>query len=356
MAEEQDKSQQTEDASPKRLEEARQKGQVPASREPASAIAFLVLASLAVTGLGGWMADHSAQMMRDYLSGRVHLDATAAGMQVLLLRIATDLALLVLPIALPIMLLGMLVSVMVTGPVFTFEPLIPKLDKINPMKGFARLFSTRSLAELIKSILKIAVLTIACWAVVVDLWPTALAATRMESGAIALLSAEGSLRIAALAALVFLFVALLDVLYQRWEHAKSLRMSIKEVKDEYKETEGDPYVKARIRRIQMETSRKRMMADVPKADVIITNPTHIAVALAYESSKGGAPRVLAKGQGKIAEKIREIARENGIPIRENKPLARSLFKTVKIGAEIPEVLFEAVAVVLAEIYRMKRRV
>lgn len=216
-----------------------------------------------------------------------------------------------------------------------------------------RLFSTRSLAEFVKSIVKLTVISVVCWIVVEDLFPHALRSTRQEPEAIVSLLVSGSMKIAALVAFVFFFIAMADVIYQRWEHAKSLKMSMKEIRDEHKESEGDPQLKAKIRQLQMEQARNRMMADVPKADVIITNPTHIAIALKYEHGAAGAPRMLAKGKGKVAEKIREIARESGIPIRENKPLARSLFKSVKIGEEIPEELFEAVAVILAEIYRVK---
>jgi len=353
MADEQDKSQQTEEATPKRIEESRKKGQVPNSKEPSTALSFLLLASMAMTGLGAWIVAVFLDMTRSFLSGSVTLDSTPEGIQGLLIDVMTDVALMVLPIAVPIMLVGMLVVFVVTGPVFTFETLKPKFEKISPLKGLKRLFSTRSLAEFIKSILKLCVITVACWIVVEDLFPHTLKSTRQSVGDITDLLVTGSMQIAALVAFIFFFIALADVLYQRWEHMKSMKMSQKEIRDEHKESEGDPQLKAKIRQVQMEQARGRMMADVPKADVVITNPTHIAVALQYEHGSLGAPRVLAKGKGKVAEKIRELARENSVPIRENKPLARSLFKSVKIGEEIPEDLFEAVAIILAEIYRMK---
>ncbi len=353
MADDQDKSQQTEEATPKRIEEARKKGQVPNSKEPSTALSFLLLASLATTGLGSWMVSIYMDMTRSFLSGSTKLLATPEGMQDLLADVMIDFFLMVLPIAVPIMLIGMLVVFVVAGPVFTFETLKPKFEKVSPLKGLKRLFSTRSLAEFVKSIVKLCVITAVCWVVVDDLFPLALRSTRQEPEAISSLLVSGSMQIAALVAFVFFFIALADVLYQRWEHAKSLKMSQKEIRDEYKESEGDPQMKAKIRQIQMEQARNRMMADVPKADVVITNPTHIAIALKYEAGSLGAPRLLAKGKGKTAEKIRELARENGVPIRENKPLARSLFKSVNIGEEIPEELFEAVAIILAEIYRMK---
>lgn len=354
MADDQDKSQQTEEASPKRLEDARKKGQVPQSKEPSTALAFLVLASLAFTGLGSWILARMMDLMRDAFSGKLTMDADPQGFQEFWGHLTLEAALMVLPVAIPMMLVGMFVAFLVAGPVFTFETLQPKMDKVSPMKGLKRLFSTRSLSEFVKSILKLVVISIACWLVVEDLFPHALRSTRKDVESIGALMVEGTTQIAALVAFLFFFIAMADVLYQRWEHMKGLRMSKKEQRDEYKEAEGDPYLKSKIRQIQMEQAQNRMMADVPKADVVITNPTHIAVALKYEEGGFSAPKVLAKGKGEIAAKIREVARENDIPLRENKPLARSLFKSVEIGGEIPESLFEAVAIILAEVFRMKK--
>jgi len=354
MADDQDKSQQTEDASEKRLEDARNKGQVATSREPSTAISFLLLASLAVTGIGAWMAKHIEDMMTFYLSGKATIDMTPNGMQDLLVEVGMTLAMLVLPIALPMIFLGALAIFLVTGPVFTFEPLIPKMEKVSPMKGLGRLFSTKSLAEFVKSVVKLTVISGICWFVLADLFLPALQSTRQSIGDIAKLMVQGSLAIVGLVAAFFFVIALADVLYQRWEHAKSMKMSIKAVRDEQKESEGDPMLKAKIRQIQMEQAQNRMMADVPKADVVITNPTHFAVALKYDQFGNGAPKVIAKGKDLIAQKIKALAKENDIPIRENKLLARSLFKEVEIGYEIPEQLFEAVAVILAEIYKLRR--
>ncbi|MDX8394777.1 MAG: flagellar biosynthesis protein FlhB [Mariprofundaceae bacterium] len=353
MADDQDKSQQTEEATPKRIDDARKKGQVPLSKEPSTALAFLLLAGLGVTGLGAWISQAFLTMTKRYLSGQSTVEMTPEGMQELLATLVIDMAMVLLPIALPIMLVGMLVAFVVTGPVFTFETLKPKFEKISPMKGLGRMFSTRSLAEFVKSILKMSVIGLTCYMVVIDLFPLALMTVRQDVGAIGSLLVEGSMKIAGLVAFVFMFIALADVIYQRWEHAKSLKMAQKEIRDEHKETEGDPQLKAKIRQIQMEQARNRMMADVPEADVVITNPTRLAIALKYDQLGLGAPKIIAKGQGEVAKKIRELAQEHDIPLRENKPLARSLFKSVEIGEEIPEDLFEAVAVILAEIFQMK---
>jgi len=353
MPEEQDKSQQTEEPTSKRLEDARKKGQVAKSHEPSTAISFIMAASLGVTGAGLMVVRRLSTIMHDYLGGGIHIAMDPHGMQTLLLDVVIDLAWTVLPIALPILLFGMLATFLITGPLFTFETIKPKLEKISPGKGIKKLFSTRSLSGLVKSLLKIIVISLAAWAVISGQWQDTFTSIQRSPAAIAKLAANASLEIIALTALIFTLIAIVDVLYQRWEHTKSLRMSAKEIADEHKETDGNPQIKAQIRRLQTEQARSRMMTDVPKADVIITNPTHIAVALGYEPGSRGAPKVLAKGKGVIAQKIREIAGENRIPVRENRPLARSLFKHVKLGDEIPEHLYEAVAIILAEIFRLK---
>ncbi len=353
MSGEQDKSQQTEDASEKRLEDARKKGQVATSREPSTAISFLILASLSATGLGAWIASHNEQLMKQYLSGQVKVDMTPEGMQTLLVDLSLEIALMVLPIAIPMVLMGMLVIYLVTGPVFTFETLKPKMEKVSPIKGLGRLFSSKSLAEFVKSVTKLSMISFICWYVVSDLFLPAIHSSRKSVDDIVMLMVDGSLAIVGLVAAFFFVIALADVIYQRWEHAKSMKMSMKEVRDEHKESEGDPQLKAKIRQIQMEQAQNRMMADVPKADVVITNPTHFAVALKYDALGGGAPMVVAKGKNEIAQKIKALAKESGVPIRENKLLARSLFKEVEVGHEIPEQLFEAVAVILAEIFKVK---
>jgi len=353
LADEQDQSQKTEEATPKRQEDSRKKGQVPTSREPSTALTFLVLASLGFTGAGAFSIHRIITMMHDFISGKIIFEATPLGMQNLLLRLFADTAAILLPIVLPMMVLGMLITFLVTGPVFSFDTLKPKLEKISPLKGLKRMFSTRALSEFVKSLLKLCVISLACWWVMSGLFYSVLSSVRKDAASIAYLVVDGSLRLTALVGFIFLFVAGIDVIYQRWEHAKSLRMGQKEVRDEHKETEGDPLIKGKIRQIQMEQARSRMMADVPKADVIITNPTHLAVALSYKPDSPNAPKVLAKGRGKVAEKIKAIARDHHIVIRENRMLARSLFKSVRIGDEIPRHLYEAVAIVLAEIYRMK---
>lgn len=353
MAEEKDKSQQTEEPTQKRIEEARKKGQVVKSREPSTAIAFLVLGLLLISGAGSFLAGTLKGSMGQFLLGDWHDAFSPDGMQRLFWQISADMALILATLTIPVLLLSLLAMFVISRPVLTFSPLKPKLERIDPIKGFKRMFSTRALVELLKSVLKLILISSVCWATASFYRVQALASTHMDAFTIGRLAFESSVWLVLGGGLFFLFLSAFDVLYQRWEHLKELRMTVKELKDEMKETEGDPHLKSRIRQIQMETARSRMMNDVPTADVVITNPTHIAVALKYEQGSAHAPKVVAKGKGRLAERIKEIAKENNVHIRENKVLARTLFKVVKVGQEIPEHLYEAVAIILAEVYNLK---
>jgi flagellar biosynthetic protein FlhB len=216
-----------------------------------------------------------------------------------------------------------------------------------------RLFSLRSLAELVKSIVKILFVAAVAYLMIkqdLDLIPTL---TRQSVLDIFVFAARVAFKICFNVCLALVVLAILDFAYQRWEHEKSLRMTKQEVKDENKQTEGDPKIKARIRSIQMETARQRMMAAVPTADVVITNPTHLAVALRFDAARMIAPQVIAKGAGHVAERIKQIAAENDVPLVEDKPLARALYKIVEIGNTIPADLYKAVAEVLAYVYRLR---
>ena len=349
-----DASQRTEEATPKRREEARRKGQVPQSREPATAVAYLVLAA-ALAGMAASGAGALARAARAALSGELAPPATPEGVAALAWRVAGWIAEAVLPFALPALVAGVLVQFLVTGPVLTTAPLAPKLERISPIAGAKRLFSLRTLVELVKSLVKIAVLGAVAALALADAWPELLRAPLASPGALVRdwLGAAG--RLAGLSAFAFALLALGDWLYQRWEHGRSLRMTKQEVRDEAKETEGDPQIRARIRQVQSEMARRRMMAEVPKADVVVVNPTHVAVALRYAPGRDPAPRVVAKGKGALARRIREIAEAHGVPVREERSLARSLYALVKVGETIPEALFEAAAILLAEIYRARRR-
>ncbi|MBF0126390.1 MAG: flagellar biosynthesis protein FlhB, partial [Magnetococcales bacterium] len=246
-------------------------------------------------------------------------------------------------------------SVIQNGFMFSVEPLMPKLSKLNPVAGFKRLFSMRSLVDLIKSIIKMTLISLVVYWSIKGSLDEIMGLTATSLDHVVLTLGERSLDVLWRVTLVFLAIALLDFMYQKYEHIKALRMTKQEVKDELKQMEGDPLVKSRIRQIQREMAQRRMMAEVPKADVVITNPTHFAVALLYQQGKMSAPKLTAKGRGRVAERIREVARSNGVPIVENPPLARSLFKDVDLERLVPPELFKAVAEVLAYVYGLRSR-
>lgn len=264
-----------------------------------------------------------------------------------------------LVIMLPFLLAGFLSALLGNGLQFSFkistEPLKPKADKFNPLNGFKRMFSMQALVNLLLSIAKIAIIFFVAYSVIKGHMNEIYLLYELDlNQAIALIGnlvIDTGLRISA----VYLALGFLDFFYQRRKFRNDIKMTKQEVKDEYKDSEGDPEIKGRQRQKMREVSQRRMMQDVPKADVVITNPTHIAVAIRYDEHSSQAPIVLAKGEEIVAQRIKDVARENNVEIVENKPLARALYTTVDIGAEIPPELYQAVAEVLAIIYNKKRK-
>ncbi len=342
----------TEQATPKRRDEARKKGQVAKSRELASV--SVLLSSLFTLYWGSsFFMTHLCKTLGYYLAHLNTLDIGINSIQSLTLLGMKQFFILLGPLFFVITFIALLSNYLQVGTLFTWEPVIPKFSKINPMEGFKRLFSLQSIVEFIKSLFKLIIVTWIAWSTVQDhlgLLPPLLDETPYQ---ITAYIGEVSFKIFWKSCLAMILLSVMDYMYQRWEFEKNIRMTKQEVKEEYKQTEGDPQVKSRIRSIQRELARKRMMQEVPEADVVITNPTHLAVALKYETGKMEAPYVVAKGAGIIAERIRQIARENGIPVVENKPVAQSLYKLVEIGQIIPENLFQAVAEIFAYVYRLK---
>jgi len=351
VAEEQTGQERTEPATPKRREDARKKGQVAKSRELPTAAAILG-GALFFWVAGGRMLGDAGGMMRQAFGRIVQEDLSLLRFQAVLLASAADGIRLMTPLLAVMLILGVASNILQTGPVASLQPLVPKLSKISPAAGFKRIFSAVTLMELFKSIVKMLAICAAVYAVLQSEAGhlPALASMRLE-GLLPYLGGV-SFRIAVTAGLVLLVMAAIDFGFQRYEHEKRLRMTRQEVRREFKETEGDPMVRARIRSIQREMARKRMMSDVPTADVVVTNPTHLAVALKYDAAAMAAPRVVAKGAGHVAARIRELARQAGVPVMEDKPLARALYKAVEVGREIPFELYQAVAEVLAFVYRV----
>jgi flagellar biosynthetic protein FlhB len=342
----------TEPASERRLQQAREDGQVPRSRELAAC------ASLLAGGLLLWTTGASLQsaltlLLKDTLS----FPREFAFEPALLLEHGSHVLGRVLWALLPfaaVVLAAVIVSpLLVGGWLFSAKALAPKFDRLDPVAGIARMFSLQSLGELGKALAKTVLVGAAAWYVVRshadDVF--ALAMVPVGAGDLSL----GHLLFVAFASMVgvLALVAAADVPWQRWRHAKQLMMTREEVRQEHKEQEGNPEIKGRIRAQQREMARRRMMADVPKADVVVTNPTHYAVALKYSEGRDAAPVVLAKGADDVAAKIREIAGEHGIPMLEAPPLARALYRHVEPGDAIPERLYTAVAQVLAYVFQLR---
>jgi flagellar biosynthetic protein FlhB len=283
------------------------------------------------------------------------LSLQPANLQSLSWELIWNIILILSPILATVFVVSILSHYIQSGPIFSIEILKPDLSKISLLKGMGRVFSKQSLVELIKSLFKILIIGWVAYSIIKKELPHLLLLTGQEPGLISQSICAITWSLFIKTGLVMMLLAGLDYLYQRWTYEKSLRMTKQEIRDEMKTTEGDPLIKSRIRSVQRQLARRRMMAEVPKADVIITNPTHLAIALYYKAKEMEAPKVVAKGSGWIAEKIIEIGRNHQIPVIENKPLAQILYKTVNLGEIIPSALYQAVADLLAYVYRIKNK-
>jgi flagellar biosynthesis protein FlhB len=264
--------------------------------------------------------------------------------------------LIVAPVFALLLVLGFLSTFVQTGFMWSFEALTPKFETLNVANGIKKMFSLKSAFEVLKSLVKITVLGYICYAVIKKESPAILALASQDTVSIVVYIARTCFSLAVKVGIVFLFIAGLDYMRQRWQQKKDLKMTLQEVKEEVKDREGNPLVKSRIRSLQREMSRKRMMDDVKKADFVVTNPTHFAVAIRYVAKEMPAPKIVAKGAGFIAEKIKSTARSSGVTIIENKAVARGLFYAVKVGDYIPEKFYLIVAELLAQVYRKRNRV
>lgn len=352
MAEDSD-LERTEPASARRLERARQDGNVPRSRELAT-LAVLLASFGVVAALGLFMFRGLHRVMQNTLSFD-HADIeTPAMMGRNLMEAGTDGMLIVLPLIGGVVVAAIAANVMISGWVFTTKVMELDFTKLSPMAGLGRMFSWNSVAELFKALMKGGLIAgVAGWMIwyqhegILGLAVEPLESAMVHFGQISLLTFLA-------AAAAFGLIVLLDVPYQLWNYHRQLRMTKEELRQESKEMEGDPQIKARIRSLQREAARRRMMQEVPKADVVVTNPLHFAVALKYEERTMSAPLVLAKGSQLVAERIKELAREHRVPVVEAPPLARALHRHAEVGESIPGPLFTAVAQVLAYVYQLNK--
>ncbi len=344
----------TEQATPKRREEARKKGQVAKSRELAS-VAVLLSGLFTLSWGSTFFYHHITDTLSYYLERFPGLEITSDNIDGLAMLAMKQFALMLVPLFLVLCAVAILSNYLQVGGLLSLEAIKPQASKISPLQGLKRLFSLQAMVEFMKSLLKLTIVGWIAYDTVRDETMNLLPLLDKEPIQILQYMGGVSFSLFLKTCMVMVILATLDFLFQKWEFEKNLRMTKQEVKEEFKQTEGDPHTKSRIRSIQREMAQKRMMAEVPKADVVITNPTHLAVALKYEAGRMEAPMVIAKGAGVIAEKIREIAKKNNVPVIENKPLAQSLYKLVDMGKPITENLYQAVAEVLAYVYRLKSK-
>lgn len=342
----------TEKATPKRREEARKKGQVAKSIELNSAV-LLFVALIFFYFNANSFKDTAIYSFNYFLNLPYHISLNNVGklyadvMKIFFMFVGVFFILIVI--------VALLVNIAQTGIMISFERLNFDLEKLNPINGIKNLFSLRALGELAKSILKIIIIFSIMYFFVKAKYKSWLDLTDQPINVFTFSLAKNMFSITLYLVLFMIFLAILDYMYQKYIFERSIMMSKEEVKEEFKQMEGDPKIKAKIRKMQMELSRRRMMENVKTADVVITNPTHIAVALKYDQSKMNAPKVVAKGLDLVALRIKEIAIKNDVVVVENPPLAQSLYKQAQIDKEIPFELYEAVAKILSYVYNLKNK-
>ena len=349
---EKDDAQKTEDPSQKRLDDARQKGQIPFSREVVNFFMMMALCFI-VINLAPTLMERAKLLLFPFVNQSEEFPSDAGGLRRMIWQLFGNLAvLMMLPLALTVA-AALMAGGLQTRFHVSAERIKPKFEKISPMKGLGRLFSRRNLVEFIKGIIKISMVGIVAYMAVASHLMTLRLLPSYNTTEMLRFLMETSTRIIVGVTILLFLIALFDYVYQYREYMRNLRMTKQEVKDEYKQQEGDPTIKAKLRQIRSDRARKRMMAQVPKADVIITNPTHYAIALAYDSASMKAPIVLAKGTDKVALRIKEMGEEHRIPIFRNPPVARALFDTAELDKEIPLEHYAAVAKIIGYVYKMK---
>jgi len=342
----------TQPATPRRLEEARRRGQVAKSTEVNTAI-VLLFSFLTLRLVGESIFEALGSNLEFYLSSMNTEDITRASIA----RIASPALQTMLVAGLPVIAValaaGVLANLIQSGLLFSMHPLKPDLNRISPITGAKRLISMRAIVDLIRSLVKLSLLIAVFWIVVQDNVDEMMMLPFSDPKSSWLFIPTIVFETAMKATAVLVVIAAIDFVWQRYQHAKDLRMSHRDLRQEHKDTEGDPLMRGRMRELGRALATRRMMADVPTADVVITNPTEIAIALKYDSAVASAPTVVAKGEGMVAERIRTVAEAHDVPIVENVPLAQTLNRATEIGDEIPDSVYQAVAEVLAFVYKIK---
>ena len=345
MADDQEK---TEEPTSKKIEDARNEGNVPKSQD-LSAVVTLIVGVVVVVFLMSFLGERIVNLYR-YYQNFIGVEFNIRILQSIMIKTIIEVLIMLAPITLSIMIAGVIGNVMQFGFLFTTKPIMPNFSKINPISGLKNLFSLKKVIESIKIILKVGIVFTIAFIFLLKFMQELPKVELYDIFSQLVWLKEKALILAAIVIIAFLIISVFDVFLVRFQYFKGLRMSKQEIKDEYKQMEGDPQVKARIRRLQMEAARRRMVQDVAGADVVITNPTHYAVAIRYDSTKENAPKILAKGVDNLALRIKEMAYKHNVLVYENPNLARELYKTCEVGDLIPRELFKAVAEVLSFVY------
>ncbi|MBN1958724.1 MAG: flagellar biosynthesis protein FlhB [Desulfuromonadales bacterium] len=343
----------TEQATSKRRQDFREKGQVAQSKEVATA-ALLTASLLLWSFYARYFWSDLLKVYDSLLRLMSTFQATPLGVMNLAWEMGAVLARLLWPIFLLTLVIGFCASFFQVGPLFSTKVFQPDLNKFNPIKGMAKFVSKRSAVELVKSLAKVSLIGFVAYKTVANEFETALTLSLLDLNQTLIFLAQVAFLVLAKSCGIIIVLAVVDFGFSKYEMEQKMKMTKQEVKEEFKETEGDPQLKARVRSMQQQMARKRMMAEVPKADVIITNPTHLSVAISYRRAEMDAPKIVAKGADHMAFRIREIAKEHQVPMVENKPVARALYKH-EVGEQIPEEMFTAVAEILAYVYSLKKR-
>jgi flagellar biosynthetic protein FlhB len=341
----------TESATPKRRHEAREKGQVLKSVEVNTAALLVAGAAFLQWGMPSMSAELFELTQRTFESS-ASVDFSSVTVFTKMIALVLFALKLLGPIVLGIALVGIISNVSQVGFLLSGHAIQPQFSRINPLEGAKRIFSPRTLVELVKTVCKVVIVGFFAWQAVQDKGPMLVALADMQPGIAGFTISSALMQVIWRVAGAFVVIAVADFMYQRWFFEKSLRMSKEEIKEEMKQSEGNPHMRARLRQRARALARQRMMQQVPTADVVITNPTHFAIAIKYEAGMD-APRVIAKGERLIAQQIKKVARENNVPMVENRPLAQALFKACQVGQGVPPELYKAVAEVLAFVYRLR---
>ena len=344
----------TEQATPKKRQDAREKGEVAKSRELPS-VAVLLASLLTFVFFGSYMYNHIKMIMKNSFSLPFSREMNVLDFIDFAREAIVSFLVSLGPLLAMIVVAAIFSNIIQVGFMLSGKSIMPKLSKLDPIKGFGRLFSKQSVMELLKTLFKLVIVSSIGYFTIRNEMKNIYLLGDMELDSIVVYATVTTFKLFVRCTLAMIVIVIMDYAFQKYEFENKLKMTKQEVKDEHKNTEGDPQVKSRIRSIQAEMARKRMMQEVPNADVIITNPTRLAIAIKYDESAMNAPKLIAKGAGEIAKKIRELAQKHDIPIVENKELARSMYSQVEIDQEVPASLYQAVAEVLAYIYKLKAK-